>query len=192
MKANIVTERPVSFSEFGEKSAKPIKRALQKTYDWIDVEAPFIRAGAEKTGIAFKQFHSIKIAEQKRALKAAKSMKEFELDAAGGMKVTLKTPEVKPTVPPSQFKTTGDAIKYGRKATKEQVAELDKLREETATKTASLQKEGKLQEAMDVGYKSQLYNESIQTSQGRKFATKQRTPVDKAAQKASDYFNDAF
>ena len=76
----------------------------------------------------------------------------------------------KPIKPPRktpEFKTTGEALKYGKKATELEAAELTRLREQTASDSLALMKQGKLQEASDIGYKSQLYRESLAAFEGK-------------------------
>jgi len=70
-----------------------------------------------------------------------------------------------------EFKTTGEAARFGRKATTEDIAELQKLRKKAVLQQETLQKAGKLQEASDVGYKAQLYREAIiqKTPAGKKY-----------------------
>jgi hypothetical protein len=73
----------------------------------------------------------------------------------------------KPTIP--IFKGTEDAARFGVNATKTDITELKRLREQTLLEGKTLQEAGKLQEAYDIGFKAQLYNEAIQASEGRKF-----------------------
>jgi hypothetical protein len=68
-----------------------------------------------------------------------------------------------------KFKSTEDAVKFGKKATKTDIIELQRLRKQTMLEGEGLRKAGKLQESSDVGFKTQLYNEAIQASEGRKF-----------------------
>lgn len=77
-------------TEFGAK-AKGFKEVARKVYDWIDVEAPFQRAGAKRTGIAVKTYHAKRIVEQERALQAAKrDLRPFDLTPEEGMQVTFR------------------------------------------------------------------------------------------------------
>jgi hypothetical protein len=87
--------KAVSPKEFGEKAASTVEKTAQGFYDWIDIEAPFQRIGAEKTGIAFKQSPSISISEQKRFMDVAKSHKKLKINEADGYEVTLRTAELK-------------------------------------------------------------------------------------------------
>lgn len=75
-----------------------------------------------------------------------------------------------------KFKTTGKAVEFGKEATKGELIQLKKLREQTKLEGKVLQKAGKLQEASDIGYKAQLYNEAIQAKQGRDFSKKPIKP----------------
>jgi len=80
-----------------------------------------------------------------------------------------------------EFKTTGEAVKFGKKATNSEKIELQKLLDEAKVKGAKLQKEGKLQESGDVGFKAQLYHEALQAAEGRKFKKKPPTEYVTAA-----------
>jgi hypothetical protein len=75
---------PKTVSKFGEAAG------LQKAYDWIDVQAPFERVGAKSTGVAFKNQPSLRIVEQKRAMEAAKNIRDFKVPPENGIDITLE------------------------------------------------------------------------------------------------------
>lgn len=74
---------------------------------------------------------------------------------------------IKPPRKPPEFKTTKEAIEYGEKATKLEASELTRLQEQTAVDTLALTKQGKLQEAGDMGFKTQLYREAVVAFEGK-------------------------
>jgi len=64
------------------------------------------------------------------------------------------------------FKNTGDAVKFGLRATPAQLEQLQKKYENATKRAKKLENAGKLQEAFDLAVKGQFYNEAIQGARG--------------------------
>ena len=80
----------------------------------------------------------------------------------------LAKPKAKPIEAIPEFKTTGEAMKFGKEATPAQIKELRILRDKTLLKNGELLKQKKLQESSDVGTKAQFYNEAILAAEGKR------------------------
>ena len=64
-----------------------------------------------------------------------------------------------------EFKSTGEAVAFGEKATPEQITELKRLRQESLDKYEVLEKQDKLNEAIIEATKGQLYRESFEAAE---------------------------
>jgi len=92
----------------------------------------------------------------------------IELPHDKGRYVFEETKEV--AIP--KFKTTGEAFKFGKKATKAEFKELQRLKQGIRAESSALLKQGKAKEAGDMAQKSIFYTEAIQARQGRDFTPK--------------------
>jgi len=70
--------------------ARGVRGQLQKVYDWMDVQAPLIRAGAESTSVSVKNFPAVKIFETEKALDVAKKVRKLDLGDKPRIDVTLR------------------------------------------------------------------------------------------------------
>ncbi|HUV71675.1 MAG TPA: hypothetical protein VMW25_01565, partial [Clostridia bacterium] len=110
-------------------------------------------------------------AEFKKTSSEAAESTETEVLPVKAEEVAETTPQAKPSV---EFKSTLEAVEFGKKATKEEVEELKKLNGK-----AKAEQVAKLQESSDIGTKAQFYNEAIQAAEGRDFEKKQREEAEK-------------
>lgn len=100
---------------FGQYSDGLIKRNMQKLYDKVDVQAPFIRSGAQETGVAVKNIPSIRASEQQRALQTAKELKGLKLTPEDGAEITLqasRSAHRNPNPSPAVKEGTNRIVKY--------------------------------------------------------------------------------
>lgn len=102
-----VFEKPVLESELGQvelpqfgEIAEGLKAPFQRAYSWLDVQAPFVRAGAERTGMAVKEYYSQIISEQERALGVAKKLTDLTPEESYeiGLKAADETRPASPKV----------------------------------------------------------------------------------------------
>ena len=128
-------------SEYGKKRAD---LELKESGSWV-------AAGAKKTLYDIAPY----LAGAKGGRAGAKAVK-------GKLAKPKKIAEV------PEFKTTGEAMKYGKEATQTEIKNLRNTREQLVKEGEVLQKAGKLQESSDVGTKAQFYNEAILAAEGRR------------------------
>jgi hypothetical protein len=101
-------------------------------------------------------------------------------------------PKEKAIVETPEFKTSKEAIDFGKDATEDQITTMARKAKEAERKSDKLRKQGKLQEAMDAATESQFNNEAVQSAKGTigKTPTEQKVvptlekPSKKAVKKA--------
>ncbi|TET53698.1 MAG: hypothetical protein E3J54_03655, partial [Actinobacteria bacterium] len=133
----------------------PIEKLSEYGKKRADIE--FEKTGSPVSAAAKKTLYDIApiLAGAKGGRAGAKKLLKSKVKPAKGMKVP-------------EFKTTGEALKYGKEATQTEIKNFRKVRDQIIKDSEALQKAGKLQEAHDLGVKSQYLNEAILASEGRR------------------------
>jgi hypothetical protein len=78
----------------------------------------------------------------------------------------VKTPESTETAIP-EFKSTNEAVEFGKKATPEQIEQLRAKQKELTDETAKLKAEKKTTEALEYAFKGQFVREAIEAAEGK-------------------------
>ena len=89
-----VVDAGLSPTEFGTYDTG-LKGVMQKVYDKIDVQAPYTRHGAQKTGEMIKNSHAKPNAEQTIYRKVAKTVSKLKIPRESGVEITLQTAKSK-------------------------------------------------------------------------------------------------
>lgn len=139
------------------KTEKPVEPV------WKKMPEEELRKQAEHGVEGAKEELAVREAKGKEIIEPTEEAKRAEeLEAAE--KEAFERELVEQEIP--ELKSTEEAIAFGKKATPEQVTELERLYKESQVKSKSLRDEGKLQEALDEGVHGQFLREATDKAKG--------------------------
>ena len=141
-----------------EGKTSEASRAYKSRYNEADVE--FNQWLDEKA----QPFENV---EELQQFKTIPKERRIELRRNEGEGFTMKEPEVqKEPLVPKDLKAGTKAAEFGKTATPEQVAELERLRDQSREQELKFKAEKKLQEYQDQSNVTQAYNEAIKAAKG--------------------------
>ena len=173
--AEDIVQRADKLLKVVEESGNIPSDVLQKAHDKA-MEVQKLQLELEAKRLAKKISEEVLINEDLIRLEREVEMARLRPsgDEPAPKTIPLETPpidskKIKQTV---ELKTTGEAIEFGKSATKEQVVELDNIYKKGLEKYKQLKSEGKLEEAGQVAQSNQFYREASEVAKGTKLGKK--------------------